>query len=48
MYIIFKDKEFVAEHLFEINEKIFTNFHSDEYIDLIKTITPQNKHKYED
>lgn len=30
--------------MMEINEKMFTNFHSDEYIDLIKVLRPNTKH----
>ena len=25
-----------------------TTFHSDEYIDLIRNVTPENRHQYED
>ncbi len=45
LMIIFtlKNREYVEEYMFEVNDKIFTKFHSDEYIDLIKVVTPQNK-----
>lgn len=29
-------------------EEVMTTFHSDEYIDLIKSVTPENKQQYED
>jgi len=32
----------------EVNDGILTNFHSDEYVELIKNIHPTNKHLYED
>lgn len=42
------DRDFVEAHMLEVNDKIFTNFHSDEYIDLIKVVHPNNKHLHED
>ena len=34
--------------MFEVNDKVMTKFHSDEYIDLIKIISPSNKCQHED
>jgi len=32
----------------QVNDNILTNFHSDEYVELIRQIHPSNKHLYED
>lgn len=42
------DRDYVEANMLEVSEKIFTNFHSDEYIDLIKVLHPNNKHHHED
>eukprot|EP00825_Cyclidium_porcatum_P024013 TRINITY_DN26573_c0_g1_i1.p1 TRINITY_DN26573_c0_g1~~TRINITY_DN26573_c0_g1_i1.p1 ORF type:complete len:444 (+),score=63.19 TRINITY_DN26573_c0_g1_i1:191-1522(+) len=42
------DYEYVSQYMLQQNESIFTNFHSDEYIDILKVVTPSNKKQYED
>lgn len=41
--IILKNLDFVQEHIKRVDEDLLTTFHSEEYIDLIKIITPENK-----
>ncbi|KAL4436177.1 hypothetical protein ABPG74_018161 [Tetrahymena malaccensis] len=42
------DRDYVNTYIRAVNEKILTNFHSDEYIELIQKVHPNNKHFYED
>jgi len=38
----------VDSYVRTVDKKILTNFHSDEYINLIQRVTPANKHLHED
>lgn len=42
-YSINKDLSFVHEIMHQKEEDLFTGFHSQEYVDIIKIITPENK-----
>jgi len=37
------DRDYIEAYMMEVDDKIFTNFHSDEYISLIKVLHPNNK-----
>ncbi|CAD8052605.1 unnamed protein product [Paramecium primaurelia] len=42
------DQSFVQTYIKRVDEDVLTQFHSKEYIDLIKIITPENKCQHED
>ncbi len=45
---LLKDNDFASEYLKEEKETLLTKFHSDDYIDLIKNVTLENKFQYQD
>ena len=49
IYYIYDQDSIFCESYFEQSiDEILTKFHPDDYIDLIKSVTPDNKHLYED
>jgi hypothetical protein len=47
-YMELKDNDFCDNHINENIDRIMVKFHSDDYIDLIKNVTPENKSLYSD
>ena len=47
-YMELKDNDFCDNHINENIDRIMVKFHSDDYIDLIKNVTPENKNLYSD
>lgn len=42
------NRDYVNAYIDEVNEKMFNKFHSDEYVNLIKILTPSSRCDYED
>jgi histone deacetylase 1/2 len=42
------DNDFCDTHLKDDIDQVMTKFHSDDYIELIKQVTPENKHLFGD